>query len=163
MYYPRFLVLRRGQPSFCEQCPEITPRPMQINEKIVFKALENYPQLVIPEKATCSSMGLRLDEDSILEVLLPECKKAMSIRMNMKFIAANEGHLELYNDNNLLCSIETTPANFEPFSVEFNLSGQASENHRLKLHFHFIRKFTNRDRAARNKVHLTSLQLIEKG
>jgi len=162
-YYPCFLVLRQGQPSFCERCPGITPRPMQINEKIVFKAMENYPQLVIPEKASCSTLGLRFGENSILEVILPESKKDMAIRMEMKFLAANEGHLELYNDNYLLCSREVTPTSFEPFSVEFNLPGQALDNNRLKLHFRFIRKFKNRDRAARNKVHLASLQLIEKG
>ncbi|NMA20099.1 MAG: hypothetical protein GX927_05930 [Lentisphaerae bacterium] len=161
-YFPHYLILRNALPSFSKRYPGIIPRPMTINEKIVFEAMKPYPQLIIPDDSTRTRFGLRLKENSTLEVLLPEAEKRLSLLLDMKIITPNGLTLEIYHDRKLLHSQAVKPANKEFFPVEFSLPADVVASRNAKLQFRIVRKFLNREKRTAYKILLSSLQLKEK-
>ena len=158
-YFPYYLILRDALPSFSKRYPGITPKPMQINEKIVFEAMKPYPQLIIPDDSTRTRFGLRLKENSTLEIILPKAEKPLSLLLDMKIITPNGLTLEIYHDRKLLHSQAVKPANKEFFPVEFSLPADVVASRNAKLQFRVVRKFLNREKRTTYKILLSSLQL----
>ena len=160
-YFPEFLLLRNGMPSFSKNYPGLTPRPLRINEKIVFDAMQPYPQLELPEQSVPTRHYLCLIENEIMGIYLPQSNTPLALQFKMKIMLQNSMTLELFHEGILLHSQTLSPENMKLLSFEFVLPDELSNLSKLNLQFRLVRKRQNRERDYLHKINITSLQLME--
>ncbi len=141
---PQFIVVRGGKMSFAWQRPDSIPRPLQPGEKVIFRPLEEYPQVQLPPfpHSMPRHDGIAITENTNFSVRIGEVSEGDQLSFTLRSFPMPHSDLELLCSGAVLARIPAE--NTESTVISMPLKMEYA-NSLLRLSFRLVPRYRNRD------------------